>query len=87
MQEEGKQKRRDEAPVVEVTANTDIIPALRYQIRQAEEKLQIACKLLRDNGYPESADDLVRSSKSVRIWTQKDGWLDYLAVPDEVAAE
>ena len=53
--------------------------AVRVQIAQAEEKLAIACKLLRDNGMPENADELSRDLKHLRVWTMQDGWLDCLA--------
>ncbi len=62
--------------------NVDILPAVRSQIEQAEAKLQIACRLLRENGWPENSDELVRSLKHVRVWTQRDGWLDILAWQD-----
>ncbi|EEX09612.1 hypothetical protein SL1157_1656 [Ruegeria lacuscaerulensis ITI-1157] len=62
--------------------NFDILPAVRSQIEQAEEKLQVACRLLRENGWPENSDELVRSLKHVRVWTQRDGWLDILARQD-----
>ena len=60
-----------------------VIPAVRCQLRQAEEKLQISCKMLRENGAPDSANDLLRTLKMVRVWTQKDGFLDYLEKPNE----
>lgn len=60
-----------------------ILPAVRAQIEQAEEKLRLACQLLRQNGWPENADELIRSVKHVRVWTQKDGWLDCLARPGD----
>ncbi len=62
--------------------NVDILPAVRSQIEQAEAKLQVACRLLRENGWPENSDELVRSLKHVRVWTQCDGWLDILARQD-----
>jgi len=62
-----------------------ILPAVRAQIEQAEEKLRIACKLLRRNGWPENADELVRSLKHVGVWTMRDGWLDCLEKPSDAA--
>lgn len=59
-----------------------ILPAVRSQISQAEEKLVIACGLLRKNGWPQNADDLMRSVKHVQVWTMKDGWLDCLMKPE-----
>ena len=68
--------------MVEVSAREDIIPAVRCQIQQAEEKMQIACGLMRKNGYPESADDLARILKQMRVWSQPDGFLHFLEQPD-----
>lgn len=59
-------------------SNPDILPAVRCQIAQAEEKLQIAAKLLRDNGWPETSDEFVKMLKLSRIWSQPNGWLDML---------
>ncbi|WP_212525872.1 hypothetical protein [Actibacterium sp. MT2.3-13A] len=52
--------------------------AIRAQIGQAEEKLQTACALMRRSGLPENADELARELKRLRVWTQRDGWLDVL---------
>lgn len=60
-------------------ADPKILPAVRVQIEQGHEHLVTACKILRTNGFPESADDLMRSARVVQVWTQKDGWLDSLA--------
>ena len=57
--------------------NKEIIPAVRAQLEQAQEKLHIAAKLLRSNGYEESADDIGRISKQCHIWTQPGGYLHY----------
>ncbi len=65
-----------------IAPNVDILPAVRSQIEQAEAKLRVACRLLRENGWPENSDELVRSLKHVRVWTQRDGWLDILARQD-----
>ena len=54
----------------------NVLPAVRSQIDQAEEHLQIACKLLRQNGWPETADELVRPLKVLRTWTQPAGWIE-----------
>lgn len=58
-----------------------ILPAVRAQIEQGKDKLLLACKLLRQNGWPENADELMRSVHHVSVWTQKDGWLDWLEKP------
>lgn len=76
-----EQGRRYAARVVEMSRE-EIIPAVRCQMQQAEEKMQIAAKLLRTNGYPESADDVVRLLKQSRVWTQPDGFLHFLEQPD-----
>lgn len=55
-----------------------ILPAVRVQLQQAEEKLQTACKLLRENGWPENADSLSIEVKRLRVWTGKDGWISNL---------
>ena len=44
--------------------------------------MQIACGLMRKNGYPESADDLARILKQMRVWSQPDGFLHFLEQPD-----
>lgn len=56
-------------------------PAVRVQVRKAEECLQTACKELRQGGFPESADELAKDLQRLRVWTQKDGWLDWLDKP------
>lgn len=57
------------------------LKAVRVQIEQAHEHLVTACKILRTNGWPTNADELMRSVKHVQVWTQKDGWLDALQRP------
>jgi len=69
------------SPVRDASSST-VLAAVRVPLVQAEEKLRIACRLLRDNGFPESSDELVRDLKHLRVWTQKDGWLDYLDRPE-----
>lgn len=59
--------------------NAACLKAVAIQIEEAQHHLLTAAALLRTNGYPESADDLMRSVRSVRVWTQRDGWLEYLA--------
>ncbi len=76
-----KHGRRHAKGVVEVRREAIISP-VRCQLRQAEEKLQIACKLLRENGFPESADDLVRHLRGIRVYKQKDGFLDWMEKPE-----
>lgn len=68
---------RSDAPE-RVSPNPATLNAVRVQIAQAEERLQVACKELRSNGWPDSADELAIDLRRVRIWTQKDGWLDWL---------
>ena len=66
------------------------LTAVRVQVEQAQEHLVAACKILRTNGWPQNADDLMRSVKHVQVWTQKDGWIDCLArapIPTAEAAE
>lgn len=58
------------------------LPAVRCQIEQAQEKLVIACDVLRRHGFPEFADDLMRPARALRVWTQQDGFLDCMARPD-----
>lgn len=62
--------------------NESILPAVRSQITQAEEKLQIACRLLRENGWTETAPHLISILMQARVWTQKDGWIDMLEKPE-----
>lgn len=64
------------------TPDPAVLPAVRAQIDQAQEKLVIACGLLRLAGWPENADELMRSVRHVQVWTMPDGWLDALARPD-----
>ena len=59
-----------------------ILPAVRSQIEQGLEHLTIACGLLRQNGWPENANELMRTVKHGRVWTQADGWLDHLDRPN-----
>ena len=59
-------------------ANSECIPAVRAQVEQATEKLVTACKILRRNGFTESADDLARQLKMLNVWTQPDGMLHWL---------
>lgn len=58
--------------------NYDAIKAARAKCEEAEEKLAIACSVLRANGWPENANELVRTLRHLRVWTQKDGWFDIL---------
>ena len=52
--------------------------AIRVQLAEAEEKIRTACGMMRRHGLPENADELMRSHNHLRVWTQKDGWLDIL---------
>lgn len=60
---------------------SNVVPAVRTRLQMAEEQLAIACKLLRENGLPENADELVKDLSRIRVWTQKDGWLDWIEKP------
>jgi hypothetical protein len=62
-----------------MSKNPACLKAVAVQIEEAHAHLLTACTLLRTNGYPESADDLMRSARSVQVWTQRDGWLEFLA--------
>lgn len=53
----------------------------RVHLAQAEEKLQAACAILRQNGWPETAEELVKHLRMLRVWTQPHGWLDWLEKP------
>jgi hypothetical protein len=57
------------------------LKAVRVQIQEGLEKLNVACAILRRNGWVENADELSRTVKHGRVWTQKDGWLDMLEKP------
>lgn len=52
--------------------------AIRVQLGEAEEKMRCAIKMMRDNGLPDNANELTRTLKHLRVWTQPDGWLDAL---------
>ena len=52
--------------------------AIRTQLNEAETKMRNACEMMRRHGLPENADELTRTVKHLRVWTQKDGWLDIL---------
>lgn len=58
--------------------NVQCLKAVRVQVEQAHEHLVTACRILRTNGFPETANDLMRAARLVQVWTQKDGWLDAL---------
>lgn len=60
------------------TPDETVLPAVRSQIQQAEEHLQIACKELLKGGWVETHPHLVSLLKQCRVWTQKDGWLEFL---------
>jgi hypothetical protein len=59
-------------------ADKRCLKAVRVQVEQGLEHLTAACTILRTNGWPENADELMRTVKHGRVWTQKDGWLDCL---------
>jgi hypothetical protein len=59
-------------------ADKAVLPAVRVQVEQGLEHLTTACAILRTNGWPENADELMRTVRHGRVWTQKDGWLDML---------
>lgn len=74
--------RRDGPGVVAMTRpNPAGLRGCRVQLAQAEEKLQAACVILRQSGWPETADELVKQLYVLRVWTGKDGWLDCLEKP------
>jgi hypothetical protein len=73
-----------------VTQNPACLKAVAVQIEEAHAHLLTACTLLRTNGYSESADDLMKLTRQAQVWTQRDGWLEFLArepVTAPVAAE
>jgi hypothetical protein len=73
-----------------MTPNKACLKAVAVQLEEAQAHLVTACKLLRTNGYPENADDLMRSVRAVQVWVQQDGWLDALhrePIQHKVAAE
>lgn len=59
--------------------NPACLKAVCVQLEEAQAHILAACTLLRTNGYPESADDLMRSARSVKVWRQRDGWLEFLS--------
>lgn len=65
-------------PVEKAGPDFSVLPAVRAQIEQAEEKLQIACKELLKGGLTETHPHLLSLLRQCRVWTQKDGWLDWL---------
>lgn len=67
-----------EKNVKKSSSEADVLRAVRVQIEQTQEKMQIACALLRDGGFPENADSLAGDLKRLRVWTQPQGWLSYL---------
>lgn len=58
--------------------DTSALPAVRSQLRQSEDKLRTALVILRKAGWEENANELLRTLKHLQVWTQKDGWLDFL---------
>lgn len=63
---------------IKPSSEADVLKAVRVQLEQAAEKMQIACKLLRSGGFPENADALAGDLKRLRIWTKAEGWISYL---------
>lgn len=55
--------------------------AVRAKCERAEDDLRTACALLREAGLAQNADDLMRTVRHLRVWTQADGWLDCIGVP------
>jgi hypothetical protein len=55
-----------------------ILKPVRSQVEQAQEHLRNACQMLRQEGWPETADDLMRAHKLLQTWTQPCGWLDLM---------
>lgn len=62
-----------------MTQNPACLKAVRVQLDQAHERVLTACKLLRTNGFPKIADELMRQARGLQVWTQKDGWIDCAA--------
>lgn len=62
--------------------NPECLKAVRTRIGEAEEQLQIACKTLRRNGWVDTADELSRELRLLRMFTKPDGHLDALNKPD-----
>lgn len=61
--------------------NPACLPQVRDQIAQGLATLQSAADTLRENGWPENADAVMRTVRHGRVWTQSDGWLDHLEKP------
>ena len=56
------------------------------QIGEAEQHLCAALRLLRENGWPEVANDLRRIHGQLQVWTQQPGgYLTYLEPPPKPA--
>ena len=57
------------------------IPAVKSQIDQAVEKLQIAATVLRKAGFTENADEIIGKAKWFRTFSEPDGVLDWMQKP------
>lgn len=69
---------QEAAPVVRDSERLQVFKSLRVRIGKAETELQEACKMLRNNGFDETADELMVDLKRLRVWTAPEGWIHYL---------
>lgn len=67
-----------------VEKNLNCFKAVRTRIAKAEEELQIACKTLRRNGWEDTADELSRELRLIRLFTKQGGILDMLQKAPEI---
>lgn len=61
-----------------MTRNYACFKAVRSRLAKAEEELQIACKTLRRNGFKDTADELSRELRLIRVFSKPNGHLDAL---------
>lgn len=61
-----------------MTRNANCFKAVRSRLAMAEEQLQIACKTLRKNGWTDSADELSRELRLIRMFSKPGGILAQL---------
>lgn len=50
----------------------------RSKLEQAQVHVTDACTVLRRGGLGETADDLARLAKQIRVWNGRDGYLDQI---------
>ena len=65
-----------------MTRREDIIPLVRDTIREAQVKLSQAEALMRENGFPQNAEDFSTIAKQCQVWTGPNGRLHFLEQPD-----